>query len=214
MTMGAIFIVLGDISAVVAFVVLVELARRVFRGAGRLAWAVGTVVLLGIAVTVLATWGPWPAWATLTANSTIGRLSALQFASQKFGILNDVVTVGLGLLAVLLGRRFGAGWRSHAQQILIGLSTASIAQLAVQGIWQAIAKSAAPKSMEEYQHIIGIRDKLFNTNGAVYVVVLVWWIVCLWMDEPGAAAAEASQVEAAPVKEMLADAEPSEGEPE
>jgi len=209
MTMSAIYIVMSDIAALVAFVVLVEVARRVFAGAGRFAWMVWTLVLLAIAGAVLAKWGPWPAWATLTANSTIGRLSALQLVAQKLVLFNDVVTVGLGLLVVLFGRRYGAGWRSHAQQIMIGLSTASIGQLAVEGIWQTIAKSAAPKSMEEYQHIVGLRDKLFNTNSVVYIVVLVWWIVCLWRDEPGAAVAEAGAT--APVHEMLESAEPSEG---
>jgi hypothetical protein len=40
-------------------------------------------------------------------------------------------------------------------------------------------------------------DKLQNANRVVYVAVLVWWIVCLWMDEPGAAAVAAAQAEIA-----------------
>ena len=50
----------------------------------------------------------------------------LQLLAQKTGLLVDVLTIGLGLLVVLFGRRYGAGWRSHVQRILIGLSTASL----------------------------------------------------------------------------------------
>ncbi len=49
-------------------------------------------------------------------------------------MLVNVLTVELGLLVVLFGRRFNAGWRSHTQQITIGLSTVAIAQMALQGI--------------------------------------------------------------------------------
>ena len=39
--------------------------------------------------------------------------------------------------------------------------------------------------MAEYQRVVGLREKLFNANSVVYVLVLIWWIVCLWIDEPG-----------------------------
>jgi hypothetical protein len=112
----------------------------------------------------------------------------MQLFAQKADLLVNVLTVELGLLVALLGRRFKAGWRSHTQQIVIGLSTAAIAQLAVQGIWQVIALKTIPHSEAEYERILGLRDKLFNANGALYVAVLVWWIVWLWIDEPGAGA--------------------------
>jgi ABC-type uncharacterized transport system permease subunit len=101
-----------------------------------------------------------------------------------------LLTVELGLLVVLFGRRFKAGWRSHTQKIAIGLSTAAMAQLTVQRAWQTIAMRAAPQTEAEFERIMGLREKLFNANGAVYVAVLVWWIVWLWMDEPGTAVAE------------------------
>jgi hypothetical protein len=43
--------------------------------------------------------------------------------------------------------------------------------------------------MADYQHLMGLRDKLFNANSAMFVVVAVWWIVCLWRDEPGTSSA-------------------------
>ena len=65
---------------------------------------------------------------------------------------------------VLFGRRFNAGWRSHTQQIVIGLSTASIAQMGVRGIWQPIAMHAAPHTQAEYERVMGIQEKLYNAN--------------------------------------------------
>jgi hypothetical protein len=146
---------------------------------------------------VLYFWGPWPALSSLTADSYLAILRLMQLAAQKSDLLLNVLAIELGLLVVVFGRRFKAGWRSHTQQIVIGLSTAAIAQLGVQGIWQAIAMKAAPQTQAEYEHILGLRDKLFNGNSVVYVAVLVWWIVCLWRDEPGTKA-EAEALNAAP----------------
>ncbi len=185
LTLGGIFVVLADISAIVAFLVLIELARRTFGRAGRRAWLVSTLVLLAIGGVVVATWGHWPPAKTIIPTSLVAWLSLLQLVAQKGGLLTDVLTVLLGLLVTVFGRRYGSGWRSHPQQIMIGLSTASIGQLAVQIIWQLIAASAKPHSMAEYERVVGLREKLFNGNSAVYFAVAVWWIICLWIDEPG-----------------------------
>jgi hypothetical protein len=185
MTLSEIFIILADVLSVVSLMVVVELARRAFAGAPRTQWIVNLSGGLLVAGLVVGFWGPWPAWKTLTAESQIALLRLMQLAAQKLDLLTSVLTIELGLLVVLFGRRYGVGWRSHTQRILIGLSTAAIAQLAVQGIWQLIALKAVPHSQQEYEKIIGLRDKLFNANGALFVGVIVWWIVCLWMDEPG-----------------------------
>ncbi|MGA8727298.1 MAG: hypothetical protein WB608_01000 [Terracidiphilus sp.] len=185
LTTSAIFIVLADLSSLVGLLVVVELARRAFARAPRRAWLAGTLVLLALGGLVVALWGKWPAWKTLAVNTPLAVLGLMQLVAQKSGLLVDVLTVALGLLVLLFGRRYGSGWRSHAQQIVIGLSTASMGQIAVQAIWQLIAKTAAPHSMAEYQRIVGLREKLFNANSAVYLLVLIWWIVCLWIDEPG-----------------------------
>jgi hypothetical protein len=187
MTMSAIFITLADLSAVAGLLVVVEVARRAFARASRRAWLVWTVVLVVVGGAVLAGWGPWPSWKSLTPDTPLAILGLMQLVAQKTGLLVDVLTLCVGLLVFLFGRRYGAGWRSHAQQIVIGLSTASLAQLSVQGIWQAIVHTVpVPHSEAEYLHIVGLREKLFNGNSAVYVAVLIWWIVCLWMDERGA----------------------------
>ena len=200
-TLSAIFIIMADAAAIVGLLVVVEVARRAFRPVRRGVWLGWAPGVLAVGVGVLVFWGrPWPAWKTLTADSFLADLRLMQMGAQKLDMLVDLLTVEAGLLVVFLGSRFGAGWRSHTQRLVIGLATASIAQLAVQGIWQLIAKSAAPHSQAEYDKVVGLRDKLFNANGVVYVAVLVWWIVVLWMDQRGGTVA----VNASPQPEYLA----------
>jgi hypothetical protein len=87
-----------------------------------------------------------------------------------------------------------------------------MAQLAVLRVWQTIAMRAAPQTEAEFERIMGLREKLFNANSAIYVAVLVWWIVWLWMDEPGTAAAAA--ISSAATAEEAATETPVDGERE
>lgn len=189
-TSSEIFLTLADIGAIVSFLVVVEMARQAFSGASRKAsrksWIVGTVVLLAIAVAVVVKWGPWPPLQTVFAHSLLADLRLMQLVAQKGDLLIDLLVIQLGLVMAFCGSRFNAGWRSHPQRIVIGLSTASLAQLLLRIGMQAIANGPAPKTQEEYQHLTGLQEKLFNANSVVFVLMLVWWIVCLWLDEPGA----------------------------
>ncbi len=201
LTMGAVFIVMADLGAILGLMVLVELARRAFvKSVRRSTWSIWALTLFIIGGLVLKFWGPWPAWKTLLANSQTSVLQLMQLLAQKASLFVDVLTIGLGILIVLFGRRYKAGFRSHTQQIIIGLSTASIAQLAMQGVWEAIARHAVAHTMDEYNRILDLRGKLLNANSAVYIAVLIWWIVCLWKDEPGTA----TPAVAAPHAEYLA----------
>lgn len=189
---NVIFLSLALLAAIVGLLVQVELARRAFKGASGRAWTIGTLVLLALAGVVLAFWGAWPAWKAITFDSVLARLHFMQFVTQKLDLLVDMLTIGLGVLIVAIGRRFGAGFRSHTQQIVIGLSTVAITQTAVRAIWQQIAMHAAPASEAEYQRILGLQEKFYNANSAVFVLALIWWIVCLWNNEPGAQRAAAT----------------------
>ena len=189
LTLAEIFITLADVMALAGLLVLVEIARQAFHGVRRRTWIGWTLMLAAVAAYVIIAWGPWPDRRILTVDSQLAVLRLMALAAQKGEMLVGLFSVGLGLLAVLFGRRFRAGWRSHAQMIAIGLSTAAMAQLTVQRAWQTILMKAAPHSEAEFERLMGLRDKLFNANSAIYVAVLVWWIVWLWMDEPGTAAA-------------------------
>jgi hypothetical protein len=180
-----VFIPLADLLAIVSVLVLVELARRAFVGLQRRAWIAGTLAVVAVGAGVVAVWGAWPAWKTLTAGTTLAVLGLMQLVSQKTELLVNVMTVELGLLVLLFGRRYKAGWRSHPQGILIGLSTVAIAQMLRDGVWQLIVLKAAPHSQAEYERLVGLREKLFNASEVVFIAMVVWWIACLWMDEPG-----------------------------
>jgi hypothetical protein len=197
-TLSAIFVVMADVAAVAGFLVVVEMGRNAFRPVKRGKWLAGALVLLVAGGGILAEWGPWPALKTLTADSFLASLRLMQFLAQKLDMLVDLLTVMLGIVVAFLGRRYGAGWKSHTQRILTGLATASAGQLAVEGIWQIITKTAVPQSHAEYDRIMALRDRLFNANGALYIAVLVWWIIVLWMDEPGMTGGELPLPERAP----------------
>jgi hypothetical protein len=188
-----IFLVLSDISSIVALLLVVEIARRAFVGLKRSAWITATLVMLALAGVVLVEWGPWPSVKTLFAASTLAALRFMQLFAQKADLLSDLLIVQLGVLVVLFGRRHSGGWRSHPQQIVIGLSTGSISQLAVRGIWQQIAMHTTIHSQAEYQKVMTIQEKIYHANSVIYLAALVWWIVWLWFDEPGAKTSEDSE---------------------
>jgi hypothetical protein len=192
-----IFLALAVVAAIVALLVVVEMARRAFSGAGRVARISATLVLLAVGGVVLVLWGPWPSAKTLFAGSTLGVLRLVQLFAQKAEMLADLLVIQLGILVVLFGRRFHAGWRSQVQQIVIGLSTAAMAQLGVRIIWQVIALHTTIHSQAEYRRVMGLEDKFFNADSVVFLAALVWWIACLWIDEPGSKSAVAAPEEAA-----------------
>ena len=206
-TLAATFIVMADMSALIGLCVIAEMARSAFGKVSRRAWTIWGLILVAAGGTVVAFWGSWPAWKSIAFDTQLAKLSLLQLLAQKTGLLVDVLNIGLGLLVIAFGRRYGAGWHSHVQRIMIGLSTMSLSQIGVQAIWQVIVKTAGePHSQAEYLRIIGLQDKLFNANSVVFIVVVVWWIVTLWYDEPGAAK---------PVEEAVSKESPTQvdGEP-
>lgn len=189
LTFGAIVITLADVGIIVGALVLAEIARHVFRGSRRKTRILAALAMLVVGAVVLRFWGSWPAWKTLTANSRMALLLFMQLAAQKGELLLGLVTIQLGVLVALFGHSRGAGWRSHAQRIMIGLSTVALAQISVQAVIEILAKHAVPKTHAEYEHLLDLADRIANAEKAVYFLVLVWWIGCLWKDEPGATVA-------------------------
>jgi hypothetical protein len=188
---NAVYLTLIDLAEIVSLLVVVELARRAFIGAKRLAWIVATLILLAVAGTVLALWGPWPAFKTLFTAGAMPALRLMQLFAQKTELLVSLLLVQLGLLVFVFGRRFGAGWRSHTWQLVLGFFTASVAQLSLRGAWQYIATHPPIRTQSDYLRVMAMQQKFINTESAVLLVVLLWWIVCLWIEEPGAKAAAA-----------------------
>lgn len=195
-----IVLVLSDLGAIVGLLVLVEVARRAFAGAKRSMWIVNTVGLLVVAGGVLVVIDPWPVAKDLAWGSLLGKLQLMQLVAMKGETLVALLTVELGLLVVLFGRHFKAGWRSHTQQITIGLSTVAITTLTIHAAVQSIfqAAHAHHPTQAEAQRIYGLIDRLMNANSMIYVAVLLWWIYWLWRDEPGTPEAPANETAGEP----------------
>jgi hypothetical protein len=202
------FLVLGALTAIVGLLVLVELARRAFAGARRSLWIANAVGVLIVAVAALVLWGPWPAAKDLALDTLRGKLLLIQLAAQKGDMLVQLLTIEVGLLVVLFGRRFKAGWRTHPQMIAIGLSTIAAAWLAIIVSWQIVMRTAHPHSQVEYNRIVDLGGKLMNANKVVYLAAVIWWIMWLWLDEPGTA--KTPPAEAVP---ELAESSPAESTP-
>lgn len=197
---------LAEIEAIVGLLVVLELTRLAFAGTSRRTWIVWTLALAALVGGALVALGPWPAtWKDLAWDSVLGRLRLMQFLAQKTDLIASLFAVELGLLAALFGSGFKAGWKSHTQRIAIGLGSFAAASLGAQLAVQHIARTAQFHSRAEYERLVGRVNNLFSASEAVYVAVLVWWIACLWIDEPGAAPA----YEAAPdsAEAPLPDAE-------
>ena len=179
------FLPLADLSAIVTLLVAIEIARRGFRGAGRRIWLSGTFVVLAVGGVVLYFWGAWPAFKTLLAGSLISNLRLMDLFAQKTDLLANVLMVLIGLLVVIFGRFYKAGWHSHTQQIAIGLTMASVSQLTIRGASEHIARTAVIHSQDDYNRVTGLLRSFQTAEGIIFLMVLIWWIACLWFDEPG-----------------------------
>ncbi len=201
LVLSGILLTLADLAALAALLVIVEMARTAFAKAPRWTGLGVTLAALAVSGAALAFWGPWPSWATLSASSTLATLRRMQMAADKGDLLAGMLAVELAVLVVVFGRRFHAGWRSHVQRIVVGLAVAAVAQLAVRGVWQAITLKAVVHSRAQYDRLMTLRDRMYSASDIVYLGVIIWWIVCLWIDEPGSTSDAHTDTSRAPAAE-------------
>ncbi len=202
LTAAQLFFALGDAGVLITLLVVIELGRRAFAGASRPAWLVGAAVVLAASGAAVAWWGPWPARQTLEAHSLIAHLHLMQLFAEKGDLFNNLAFLALTLIAVFTGRRFHAGWRSHARQLLLGFSVAALVQVALRLAWQRLSSAPQPHTQAEFDHRIALQSRLLDANSLVYLAVLIGWIASLWFDDPGYAQAvnPASPEDALPAK--------------
>ncbi len=179
------------LASLLGLVVLAELARRAFashatslrlKPNGWIGWSLVSVALAAAAVAAI---GPWPTWASITAEPELFRLRLVWIVALKLEIFAGILAFELGLLILIFGRRFGTTLRSHATQLALGLSTIAISQIAVQRIIETIIHAAHPNSREEYERTLRLLTNLDHARVAIWLLVVLWWTVCLWIDEPG-----------------------------
>lgn len=193
---NVVFLSLAVIVALANLAMLVELAIKAFKRASAKSRSIGAAVVVLLAVALVVLWGPWPGWKMLTGGGIMVTLRLMQLVGQRCDMLTGALSLQVAILVAFVGRRLGAGWRSHTQQLLVGLGTIGACQLAISATWQTIVTHTVLHSQEEYFHMLGLRDKLNNANSVVYILVLIWWIACLWIDEPTAALPETADVAA------------------
>jgi hypothetical protein len=174
---------LANLITIVGVLVLVEMARAAFAGVQRSIWMVNTVGLLALAGGLLTIMGPWPVWKLLPWNTLPVKLYLMQLAAQKGELLVALLTVGLGLLVVIFGRHYKAGWRSHTQSIVIGLFALAVSLLAL----EVVVIRTFHFTQAESAGVMRLRFSFAFAHEMMYLAALVWWIVWLWRDEPGEA---------------------------
>jgi hypothetical protein len=178
------------LDSVLALLVLIELLRGVFANckAGIIlnakGWLGWTLVTVGVAIGGVWLWGPWPAWSALTADPKQTPLLLTVLTALKSQLFLAILTVEAGLLMRIFGRRFRSPFRSHAQQIMLGLSTYALGYLAVQSTTDIIKHTVHLTSRAEYERIVKLFANIDNARFALWFLVLVWWIVWLWREEP------------------------------
>lgn len=198
------------LDSIVGIFMLGELAKQVF-STGRAglilkpkAYLAAGFLLFVVTAFIVWAWGPWPTLQALQSEPTQLRLLIVVLIGMKGQLSLMILTVLVALLLRLFGPRFGAGWRSHAQQIALGLSTSALAFLAVQSTNDALSRTLHPKSRQEYEHAVHLIAHIENARTVVWIIALVWIIIWLWRDEPGAPATTAVPVGAGPTLEASA----------
>ncbi len=182
-------------ASIFLFGVLIELSRLTFgRGCttgkplSPLAWQGWTFLLLAVAFTALILWGPWPDMKAMQANRQAYPLLITVVVALKSELFTSMLAILTGLMMMLFGGRFGSGFRSHAVQIVIGLSTVAVARLTVEGITDTIKVTHKITNRADYQHILQLYTRLDNARLVIWLLAILWWIYALWRDEPGATA--------------------------
>lgn len=181
------------LDAIVGLMVLIELTRRVFSNcrAGVIlnakGWVGWTFVTIGVTTAAVYYWGPWPDWKAMTADPKQTPLLLVVLAALKSQLFLAILTVEVGLLMRIFGRRFGSRFTSHTQQIMLGLSTYALGFLAVQSTTDIMKHTLHLTTRAEYEHVMKLFANMDNARFALWFLVLVWWIVWLWREEPGAA---------------------------
>jgi hypothetical protein len=192
------------VSSVLAVLVLAELARRVFSSgkAGLIlkpkGWAGWIMLLAGLTAVAVWFWGPWPSLAALKAQPQELPLLLTVLTAIKSQLFVGLLTVEVGLLMRIFGKRFGFGWKSHPEQIALGLSTYALGYLAVLATTDIIKHTVHLTSRAQYDHIVKLFERLDDARFALWLLVLIWWCVWLWRDDPDGSATSGA-AEGAPV---------------
>ena len=132
---------------------------------------------------VLWKWGAMAQLESLAFDTTIAKLQFMQFLAVKLGLLQMCFPSDSACSSWPSGTlwsRLAQSCSAHHDRALDRFALAD-----------GGAGNLADHCTPHYPAFTGgIRTrhwatgKLLNTNSAIYVLVVIWWIVCLWIDEP------------------------------
>ena len=180
--------------------VLAELARRIF-SSGRAGlilnargWLGWTMVTVGLALLAIWFWGPWPTWQALQTEYKTEpvqfRIMVLVLTATRGQMALAILTVEVVLLFTLFAKRFGFNWRTHPRQIASGLVANALGILSISGLAEYLKhyrNLSSPEVLRQSQALVENAEKGRHVLG---VLVLIWWIVCLWRDDPSTSPAD------------------------
>jgi hypothetical protein len=190
----------------VGLLVAVELARRAFAKAPARGWRIAAPIALVLAAAVTFFWGQWPIFHGFSWQNLFAMLSLLQFTAQKLDHFYDVLIIEAALLILFFGARYGAGWRSHARRVAVGVATVALAWIAIQASWLTVVANARPRTQQEYEQLVNLGAILGDLQKCIYLAATLWWIYSLWKQEPESAPAiAASSAEPAPAVDVTGE---------
>jgi len=180
---------------VLGVLVLVELSRRIFSSgkAGLIlkprGWGGWSLVTVGLALLAVWFWGPWPTWQALQMEYKTEpvqfKIMILVLTATRGQMVLAILTVEVVLLFAIFAKRFGFDWRTHPRQIALGLVVNALGILSISGIAEYLKHYrdlSNPEVLRQSQALVENAEKGRHILG---VLVLAWWIVCLWKDKPG-----------------------------
>jgi len=182
------------LQSIVGLFMLAELAKQTFStGKGPIVakpnFYIGwSAVLIALTAAAVWAWGPWPSLQSLSGNPSQLRLYVVILIGMKGQLGVMILTVLAALVMRMYGPRFGSRWRSHAQQIALGLSTSALAFLAVQAVNDVLSHTLHPKTRDEYAHAVQLVTRMENARTVVWILSLLWILYWIWRDEPGSSA--------------------------
>ena len=156
-----VYVVAQAVGFVMQLLVIAEIARLVLRGVG--AWRAEVLRRLypAVAVFIIVTVG-----IIMLLKTDLHGLILFDYRAETF---TDFVTCGSVISLMLAANAVGVGWSSHVIAVGQGLMLLDLGTATIEALPSFIG----------FQH-----PSLYYVRVVTYLVVVVYWIISLWRDEP------------------------------